>query len=159
MLCFNTSSFHVLTTDPPLYIKDLCTILFKIVFSGWQSVAYIKLLTIYLMHSSTTKHSFYPSLPISQFVFSKCLLKLHVFVLNHNHNVTLTSFTNVFAILRRTSGAIFGTRSEYSPMSHNMLALAIGTVMVSVNLAMWVMISLCAVGYTSQSHSTESDAW
>jgi len=47
-----------------------------------------------------------------------------------------TSFTKFFAILRRTSGAIFGTRSEYSPMSQSMLARAIGTVMVSVSLAM-----------------------
>ncbi|KDR14140.1 hypothetical protein L798_11778 [Zootermopsis nevadensis] len=41
----------------------------------------------------------------------------------------------VLAILRSTSGAIFGTRSEYSPRSHSMEALAWGTVMKSTNFA------------------------
>lgn len=47
-----------------------------------------------------------------------------------------TSFMNPFAIFRRTSGAIFGTLSEYSPISHRILALAIGTVISSAILAM-----------------------
>lgn len=43
-------------------------------------------------------------------------------------NLTMSSSpTKFFAIFRRTSGAIFGTWSEYSPISHRILALAIGT--------------------------------
>lgn len=38
-----------------------------------------------------------------------------------------SSLVNVLAIFRRTSGAIFGTRSQYSPISHRMLARAMGT--------------------------------
>lgn len=38
-----------------------------------------------------------------------------------------SSAVNVFAILRSTSGAIFGTFSQYSPISHRMLARAMGT--------------------------------
>lgn len=33
----------------------------------------------------------------------------------------------LLAVFLKTSGAIFGTRSQYSPMSHKMLALATGT--------------------------------
>ncbi|PSN52888.1 hypothetical protein C0J52_02995 [Blattella germanica] len=52
----------------------------------------------------------------------------------------------VLAILRRTSGAILGTRSEYSPRSHRIDALAWGTVMKSTNLAICIMMSLCSLG-------------
>ncbi len=38
-----------------------------------------------------------------------------------------SSAVKVFAIFRRTSGAILGTLSQYSPISHRMLARAIGT--------------------------------
>ena len=54
---------------------------------------------------------------------------------------------NDFAIFLRTSGAILGTRSEYSPISHRIDALAIGTVIVSANFARCIMISLYSVGY------------
>ena len=38
-----------------------------------------------------------------------------------------TSFTKFLAAFRRTSGPIFGTREEYSPTSHRILAFAMGT--------------------------------
>ena len=38
-----------------------------------------------------------------------------------------TSFIKLLATFRRTSGPIFGTREQYSPTSHRMLALAMGT--------------------------------
>ena len=58
----------------------------------------------------------------------------------------LTSLMKLLAIFRSTSGAILGTLSEYSPMSQRMLARAMGTVMVSANLARWMMMSLCSLG-------------
>ena len=38
-----------------------------------------------------------------------------------------TSFTKFLAAFLRTSGPILGTREQYSPTSHRILALAIGT--------------------------------
>lgn len=38
-----------------------------------------------------------------------------------------SSFVKLLAVFLKTSGAIFGTRSQYSPMSQRMLALATGT--------------------------------
>jgi hypothetical protein len=38
-----------------------------------------------------------------------------------------TSLTKDFAAILKTSGAILGTRSAYSPTNHKILALAIGT--------------------------------
>jgi len=38
----------------------------------------------------------------------------------------LTSFGKALAAFLRTSGAILGTRLQYSPVSHRMLPLAIG---------------------------------
>ena len=53
-----------------------------------------------------------------------------------------SSAVKVFAILRRTSGAIFGTLSQYSPISHRMLARAIGTWQVTGFRSMKVVITL-----------------
>lgn len=84
-----------------------------------------------------------------------------------------SSLVNDFAIFLNTSGAIFGTCSQYSPISHKILARAIGTCrqfgrrwfhalpadtawgawvgenltwMLSVSLAMCLMMSLCFSG-------------
>lgn len=54
---------------------------------------------------------------------------------------------NDLAIFLRTSGAILGTLSLYSPINHRMLALAMGTVISSTIFAMCVMMSLCSVVY------------
>lgn len=43
------------------------------------------------------------------------------------YQVYLTSDPNIFAIFLKTSGATFGTLSQYSPNNHRILALAIGT--------------------------------
>lgn len=48
----------------------------------------------------------------------------------------------LLAIFRRTSGAILGTRSQYSPITHRMAALAAGTSIESTSRAMCFMISL-----------------
>lgn len=48
---------------------------------------------------------------------------------------------NVFANFRRTSGAIFGTFSQYSPISQRIDARAAATVMKSINFAICEMIS------------------
>lgn len=56
------------------------------------------------------------------------------------------SFTKIFAIFLRTSGAICGTRCEYSPSNHKMEARACGTLMLSANRAMCLMISVWAFG-------------
>lgn len=49
------------------------------------------------------------------------------FFFNPHTTTRHTSLVKVFAAFLKTSGAIFGTRSAYSPTSHKMLALAIGT--------------------------------
>lgn len=58
----------------------------------------------------------------------------------------LTSLIKLLASLRNTSGAIFGTRSLYSPISQRMLARAIGTVILSTMRAMWLIMPLCSLG-------------
>lgn len=52
-----------------------------------------------------------------------------------------TSSTNDLAILRSTSGAIFGTFSLYSPINHKIDARAAGTVIKSKSLAICEIIS------------------
>lgn len=46
-----------------------------------------------------------------------------------------TSSINDFASFLNTSGAIFGTFSQYSPINHKIEARAAGTVIKSINLA------------------------
>ena len=58
----------------------------------------------------------------------------------------LTSLTKLLASFRRTSGAILGTRSLYSPINHKMLARAMGTAILSTMRAMWQMMPLCSLG-------------
>ena len=57
-----------------------------------------------------------------------------------------TSLIKLLAIFLRTSGAILGTLSLYSPISHKILALAIGTAIVSTILAMYFIMSWCSLG-------------
>jgi len=120
-----------------------------ILHTSFSNVRHIRLLVLFLqisvirreMHKHTNTHTH---------THGQTLLAIKT---TGQQKALSTSFTKFFAILRRTSGASFGTRSEYSPMSHKMLARAIGTVMVSVNLAMWLMISLCAAGYMYNVHN------
>lgn len=58
----------------------------------------------------------------------------------------ITSLIKDLASFRRTSGAMVGTSSEYSPNSHKIEARAAGTVIVSRSLAIDWMISLCRDG-------------
>lgn len=48
-----------------------------------------------------------------------------------------SSLVNVLAIFLRTSGEILGTCSQYSPISHRMLALAIGTWCTDAYSGLW----------------------
>ena len=90
--------------------------------------------------SSICNHTYNPPTPAPLLALSLSLCMIT------GLSLRLTSLTKFLASFRRTSGAILGTRSLYSPINHKMLARAMGTAILSTMRAMWQMIPLCSLG-------------